>query len=62
MAPGGTCLSQKLVCSQDGIIGRSYEYLIHKFAEGSGQSAGEIRVDDLDLSALEEAAQPEEAV
>ena len=25
------------------IIGRSYEYLIRKFAEGSGQSAGELR-------------------
>jgi type I restriction enzyme M protein len=24
------------------IIGRSYEYLIRKFAEGSGQSAGEL--------------------
>jgi len=24
------------------IIGRSYEYLIRKFAEGSGQSAGEF--------------------
>lgn len=39
------CISAKrlgLVDVEPDIIGRSYEYLIRKFAEGSGQSAGEF--------------------
>src|SRR3989442_14098453 len=38
-------ISQKRLGLKDveaDIIGRSYEYLIRKFAEGSGQSAGEF--------------------
>jgi type I restriction enzyme M protein len=38
-------ISRKPLCLADvepDIIGRSYEYLIRKFAEGSGQSAGEF--------------------
>jgi type I restriction enzyme M protein len=32
----------RLKAVEPDIIGRSYEYLIRKFAEGSGQSAGEF--------------------